>query len=341
MRTDTADAWAALEAETGGGAEVTRRLAPASGHDLHAVLDLADRSRRLRYERTWEGEPPVGLPQSKAVRTTSSPCGAGRIRIEVSLVDARFAEPFTSLASDVATAAAAGAGDDGATAALLGRLEHWQELLARLREDGLSPLERRGLYGELHALAEHVLLNTNAAAAVEGWTGPSAANQDFQFPHCAIEVKTTSGKQPQALVVANERELDDRATGLLLMLHLSLDERRGGTGESLNDAAARVRQLLTPTPAALAEFEDRLARAGLLGHQGHLYDEPRYSVREQTCHRVGPGFPRITETDLQPGVGDVRYRITLQACQPHVTDIATLHDAVAGRTGDAGAGERT
>lgn len=331
-RPETELAWAALEAETGHDGQVSRRLLPSSGHDLHARLDLADRSRTLRYTCPWTGDPPTQLPQSQAVRTRAGISG-GVLRVDVTLTDPLFASPFTSLANDVAGATASATSHDAALTALLTRLEHWQELLARLRENGMDPQQRRGLFGELHTLHTHVLPHTAPATAIRGWTGPQRANQDVQLDSCAIEVKTTSGQQPQALVVANERELDDTGTGLLLLLHLSLDERRGGTGSSLNEAADLIDQQLSGRPEVRSEYRDRLEQAGYLPHQRHLYDEPRYEPRGESCFQVGDGFPRITESQLAPGVGAVRYSITLAACQPHAVAIDRLHQAVRDQNG--------
>ena len=64
------------------------------------------------------------------------------------------------------------------------------------------------------------------------------------------------------------------------------------------------------TAAARAEFDDMLVRAGYLSEHRHLYDEIRYTVRQTNFWHVTGDFPRITEADLRPGVGDCRYRIS-------------------------------
>ena len=187
---------------------------------------------------------------------------------------------------------------------LSGRFEHWRQMLQSLADSGLTPESRRGLFGELTFLRDYLLAILPADEAVRAWTGPTAAHQDFQLPGAAIEVKTSSGKEPQTLVISNERELDDTGMARLILAHFSLDERRGGNGESLNAIVDRTRDLVTDARRHEDVLDDLLVRAGYLQQQRELYDEPRYTVRKQRFWHVTGDFPRITEADLRPGVGD-------------------------------------
>ncbi len=118
--------------------------------------------------------------------------------------------------------------------------------------------------------------------------------------------------------------MDDVGIPLLVLTHVSLDERRGGAGRSLVDAAQAVRNLVAQTPAAPDDFDDGLIEYGLLPDQQDRYTEPRFTVREIAHLHVQPGFPRITESDLPEGVGDVKYRVQLGALAPYTTDLEDL-----------------
>jgi hypothetical protein len=202
-------------------------------------------------------------------------------------------------------------------------------MLQNVAEAGLTPEARRGLFGELKVLRDHLLPTMSAADAVRAWTGPDAANQDFQLPGTAIEVKTSSGKEPQTIVISNERELDERGTARLVLAHLSLDERRGGNGESLNTTVDQTRDALADA-AARDLLDDLLVRAGYLRHQRDLYDEPRYTVRKEQFWHVTGDFPRITEASLPPGVGDCRYRITTAGLEPYLMKPEDVTSAIGG-----------
>jgi hypothetical protein len=146
--------------------------------------------------------------------------------------------------------------------------------------------------------------------AVESWTGPTGTDQDFQLPRLAIEVKSSAAKQPRSIRVASERQLDDSGVPRLLLCLAVLDERRGGSGESLNARVRSLRERLTQAPAR-ARLDRLLIQGGYLpSHQG-LYDEPRYMLRETCFWQVREGFPRLAGSDLPEGVSECTYQVTL------------------------------
>ncbi len=329
--------WEELENAAPGPGVVYRRLHPKSARDLRAVLDPATGRRTVLFERSWK--PSDQLPklvQSRAVSVDARRSADGtRLVLALSLTDRAFQEVFSVLVDDVAAAAAAAANDHDATVVLLARLEAWRELLDEQAAAGLSTQFRRGLFGELHALTRLLLPRMQARAAVSSWTGPFRANQDFQYEHCALEVKATAGQQPQTLVISNERELDDKGVGRLYLLHVSLDERQGGEGMSLNAAVDRALDELHDL-VGQRELRDRLVRYGYLESQRELYDEPRYSVRGSGLYRVTGAFPRITEADLPEGVGAVRYTLTLSAIKDHAVAVEELYTDLGGTRNRSG-----
>ena len=190
-------------------------------------------------------------------------------------------------------------------------------MLQSLGDSGLPAQERRGLFGELTFLCDHLLAALSAGDAARCWTGPTGAHQDFQLPQGAVEVKTSSSKEPQTIAISSERELDDTGTGPLVLAHFSLDERRGGNGESLNSIIDRTRATLSDA-VAIEIFNSKLIRIGYLTEQRHLYEEPRYTIRRQRFWHVTGDFPRITEADLRQGVGDCEYRISITGLEEYL-----------------------
>ena len=82
--------------------------------------------------------------------------------------------------------------------------------------------------------------------------------------------------------------------------------------------------------AARTLLDDLLVRAGYLRQQRDLYDEPRYTVRRQRFWHVAGDFPRITEADLRPGVGDCRYRISTAGLDQYLMTAEQVAAAVTG-----------
>src|SRR6266536_4739690 len=305
-------AWAELERDRAVPGTVTRRL--FRRRDLHIAVRHPDGRRMLILRMSPADAAQVlrtvgTLPRTRGIDLAFERVADGHNELQVALTDPQLREVFNPLVSDIAVSVRDTSGSVAAGVAAVERFEHWRTLLQAVAGNGLGPDARRGLYGELWVLRHLLLPHLPHRDAVRAWTGPLAANQDFQLTHAAIEVKTASGKQPQTLIVTNERELDDTGTGNLILAYLSLDERRGGDGESLNTMTDALRSAIRGA-AALADLEDRLLRVGMLGHQRPLYHEPRYTVRATRQWRVTGDFPPTTEKDLRPGVGDCRYRIT-------------------------------
>lgn len=258
------------------------------------------------------------LPKLKVIHAEVAPTDAGRTKILVELLETPLVDVFRALVNDLLAAIASSPDDADAVDALARRLGRWANLLSPGRLAGLTLVERRGLYGELHIMRELLEIAGNKLDVLNGWTGPQRANQDYQFALGAIEVKTTSAKQPQKVVVANERELDDVGVQTLLLAHVSLDERKGGKGETLPEAVAKVRAWLESEPQATSKFNDLLLQVGYIDEHAALYAEPHYALREDNFFLVKPGFPRLTESDLPDGVGNVTYSIELAALKAFV-----------------------
>lgn len=229
--------------------------------------------------------------------------------LQVVLTAGDLREVFNPLVTDVAETAKAAGTPKKALTATIDRFERWQELLRTVGRDGLGAEARRGLYGELVVL-EHVLDTLPEMTAVESWIGPTGANQDFQLPRMAIEVKSSAAKQPRSVRMASERQLDDTGVPRLLLCLAALDERRGGSGESLNARVRKLRERLTEVPAR-ARLDRLLIQAGYLPAHHGMYDEPRYTVRETCFWQVREGFPRLTGTALPEGVSDCTYQVSL------------------------------
>lgn len=307
--------WAQLESDWHAHGVTVRRVYPQSAYEIFIAVRHPDGTRMLTVAVDTHVVTDIlrqfhELPRTRGLEMQFARLGNDSGELRVILTDTSLREVFSPLVTDIAAAAIAEPSAASAVLAAVRRFGHWQQMLQNLAASGLAPQSRRGLFGELAFLRDHLLASLPVSEAIRAWTGPAGAHQDFQLPHAAIEVKTSTGKEPQTLVISSERELDGTGTGLLILAHFSLDERRGGSGESLNTIIDRVRDLVAQAGVTDA-LDDLLVRAGYLRQQRTFYDEPRYTVRRQSFWHVTGEFPRITEADLRPGVGDCEYRISL------------------------------
>jgi Putative PD-(D/E)XK family member, (DUF4420) len=306
--------WGQLESDWHDHGVTFRRLYPQSPHEVFIGVRHPDGARMLTIALSTHAATQVlrqvcELPHTRGLEMQFAKLDNDRRELRVILTDASMREVFNPLASDIAQIAHAQSDDVEAVLAAVERFNNWRQMLEKLAESGLSAQARRGLVGELSFLRDFLLDAMPATAAVRSWTGPSGAHQDFQFARTAVEIKTSSGKEPQTIVISSERELDDTGVNWLVLAHFSLDERRGGSGESLNAIVDRIRDTVSDA-AARDTLNDLLIRVGYLEQQRGLYEEPRYTMRKKRFWSVTDEFPRITESDLRPGVGDCRYRIS-------------------------------
>lgn len=242
--------------------------------------------------------------------------------LQLRLTEASAASVFSVLCDDLAHLAAVTSKDD-LLVAWLGRLKDWSRLLKR-RAKGLRPVERQALYAELLVLADLAIPSLGPVLGVRSWLGPLRERHDFATGFAAVEVKSSIATRPLVATINGERQLDDQGLeSPLYLVHFAL-ERSASEGPTLPDLVKRIQEDCSSTEAA-SEFEDRLIRAKYDHALEQRYSETRFIVRGIKAFRVaGSDFPRITESFLLPGVGDVRYKLSIDACAPFACELGRL-----------------
>lgn len=314
------DIWKLLEEDTGtvSSGYLTRRILPEVRYDVYLAIEKPTSTRLLMMRvRQSAVERGTVFPKSSSFevrRVALLNDDKAYLTLQLVLTNPRYSDIFTTLVQDIVSHIASLADERNAVAGFITRLRRWQAFLEKHNLEGLSAAAQQGLYGELWFLRQIVIPQLGSRQGVQCWTGPRGTQQDFQFEHCAVEVKTTVAKQHQKLAIASERQLDNTGTGRLILLHLSLDVRQG-RGESLPDIVASVRSLVENDPLAKEELETLLFEVGYLDIHAPRYEQIGYTEREVNYFKVEEDFPRIVETDLRNGVGDVRYTISVAECR--------------------------
>ncbi|MEW1863070.1 PD-(D/E)XK motif protein [Streptomyces sp. NPDC088194] len=311
-----------------------RRIHSRSPHDIFLSVSHPGHRRMLVFQADATAAEGVvrsldRLPQTAGLELSLTSLSRHQYELQVVLTADDLREVFTPLVTDIAATAKDEPTSLEALTAVVSRFGHWQNLLRSVGRDGLGAEARRGLFGEILVLRDQVVVSLPQSEAVAAWTGPTGANQDFQCASVAIEVKTTTARSSGAVRIASERQLDDAGTSALLLALVTLDERRGGTGRSLNALVDEVRHHLA-NPGARARFDGLLVQAGYLPGQRGLYDEPRYTPREVQFWEVRDGFPRIVESGLPAGVSDCAYSLTLAGLDQYRVGDAEVGDLIRG-----------
>ncbi|BAJ29372.1 MULTISPECIES: PD-(D/E)XK motif protein [Kitasatospora] len=329
----TEEDWTELETPQGAPGRSQRRLYPYSPVDIHLSVGHPNGDRMLVISSDAHSAGHVvrtvqHLPRTAGIEIQLNAVSRLEYELRLVLKAGELREVFNPLVTDVAETASLAVDAAGALSAAVERYERWQDLLRTVGSTGLTPEARRGLVGELVVLRDRLLGVLPDLEAVGAWAGPTGANQDFQLARVALEVKTSTAKRPQTLRIASERQLDSTGVPALLLCLVSLDERQGGSGQSLNQVVDGVRRRLAGS-AARARFDGALTQAGYLPGHRELYDEHRYTLRDMRFWHVRDEFPRLVESDLPEGVSDCRYHVAVGGLE----DYRATDDEVAALTG--------
>ena len=163
--------------------------------------------------------------------------------------------------------------------------------------------------------------------ALDYWVGVDAAQRDFMGDSWAVEVKTTATSNPQEITINSERQLDESLFENLYLYHCSVEITKKN-GETLPDKIYKLRRDLENTPTALSKFNERLITAGYFDEDEALYAFRAYKVRGETFFRIEGDFPRIKESDLRTGVGNLTYSIVLSACTGYIKSESSVFNTI-------------
>jgi hypothetical protein len=210
---------------------------------------------------------------------------------------------------------------------LISRLEDWHLLFEKLGGSGLSKESQRGLYGELLFLRMLIKVLGKPEYCLKAWSGSEKAVQDFQYSDWAVEVKTSSGKNHQKLHIANERQLDTTHVPNIFLVHFSLEVREDH-GETLLDIIDELSSSLSGTPSVLRMLKLKLLEAGCFRKHYNEYSYIGYSIRKLNIFRITDDFPRIVESMIPPGVGDVKYSIIISGNKTWTITESELFDQI-------------
>jgi hypothetical protein len=189
--------------------------------------------------------------------------------------------------------------------------------------EGLTQEEYVGLYAELDFMERCLIDGIRPIHTVQGWSGPLGANQDFLFGPLAVEVKATTGNDPDSVRIATARQLDDAGLDRLYLAHCAYDFRKG-SGRHLSALIQAIRDRLDLESDALAAFDERLAFVWSNETTAGSFAEFGFATRNRRYYQVRDSFPRILESSVSSGVSDISYAIHLSAAEQFRTEETDL-----------------
>ncbi len=293
-----------LENETG------LRLGIASpGGSREFLVELDGRDRHSFSPPSWTG---MGL---ETIVLDVPRQGTRHIRL--SLEDRQFQDIFSAVCADLAETLMNVTVPSSRSHELQNCLDRWGRFFQRHGAQGLSTWEQQGLYGELKLLNLLMDLGVGPVESLESWKVGEVAYHDFEVRGLAIEVKTTTSKEPRRVQINNEIQLDDSGHDFAF-LHVITLHKVDTNGETLGELVANIGTALEKNRPDLFLFERKLQDAGYLRIHETLYTD-RYAVRKIETFEIQEGFPRLIH--LPAGVGNVKYTLDISACSRFEVDI--------------------
>ena len=282
------------------------RLDEQHAHDLYAGVD--DALRPVLGLGVHQRPPAIAL-ESDAFDYFRRQRADGSWLLVLRLQRPGLESVFGRLCQDLADASRTVPSEDALLAFFLGRLRLWEKLFLAARDALLARHQIRGLVAELLILRSLLESRpTTLAATVNGWVGPTGADQDFRLADMSVEVKSTL-PGARSVHISSLRQLQTPSPLFLVVVTLANSSAGTAGALSLNSLVALLESLMASNSEALATFRERLLAAGYVEHT--RYDEDWHLQVDCASYAISEDFPRICEENVPAGVIAASYELEL------------------------------
>lgn len=250
--------------------------------------------------------------------------------IVIELIESEQLSIFKALVADILESTKNFKRGDNRQGALsiIVRIERWQRLLRRVKENLLSRQSIIGLVGELLFLRDYILNYVPNGDAIAVWRGPDGDEQDFAIRDWIIEVKTQLSTSDQYIKISSEAQLDTSSGPIIIVYQtLGISTTHDNASITLNGLVAEIKEsILNSAPTLIDIFEAKLIAAGY--EVRDEYDKESWSIVKRRYYEVKGNFPRIVPSILPFGVQKVSYSILPSTCTSFERDDSWILDEV-------------
>lgn len=227
----------------------------------------------------------------------------------------RFEFEFATLCADLCNSVLDSQSNADAFKSLTFAYESWIQFYKKTNTFGIEAA--RGLFGELSFISQQLVNKETWANILSSWQGPRGGHHDFVFENSvAVEVKTI---HPSAIDVQISSEFQLSFHGRLkLWIFRILDSQELHSGRTLSDLIKEIEANMTSE-----ELELFRSLVFSLGYRPHLSvaNELVFEIQDQLVFDANrPDFPKVTSTNISPGVVKVKYRLALGALKQFETE---------------------
>ena len=243
----------------------------------------------------------------------------GFYRVSVCLKESSYYEIFLVLAADLVGILISAETEKTGFAGFRARMEHWRDFLRLSNSRSLTYEEEIGLFGELVILGKLLLINSSIEI-LSSWKGPLGKSHDFIRPSISFEIKTSPLKRKSLINISSEFQLDGK--NLFLGFVLIDDTVDSPSNKSIPDMIEAILNILSEEGADL--FKGLIASTGYKEIESEKYGDRKYAVSSISFYEVSETFPKITPSNIDPQIIDVKYKINVGGLGTYLADSERL-----------------
>ena len=253
-------------------------------------------------------EPAEPVPSKSIVVSKRRRPDDGRWTLTLTLKRIEQISVFETLCADVVSCTEKAADEKQALIKLADRYKQWHKLLERQKSSLMDESSRKGLLGELIYLREQIEKGLDPLTAVQGWTGPDGADQDFVYADGWHEIKSV-GVSAAEVTISSMEQLSNQSPGELVVLRIDKCAPQQAGAVSLGDAADAAAASMADHEDAKAILENKLLRYGYIDIPEYRKQKYKYSSKARYC--VNDTFPKLTAESVPAQVTKVQYSLSL------------------------------
>lgn len=228
--------------------------------------------------------------------------------LSLTLLDPRFNEVFVRLTSHLVDRSRATKTEAAALGALSQVFDQWRRLLQPKPVGRLSHEALCGLVGELWFLLEVGAVGRRTRDAVEGWSGPLGAPQDFWYANAGSSEIKAVGVSARDIRISSAEQLDVDGMELVVVVVEQVSEDTTSS-VTLADLVSRVSAQLDAEGSDRDGLHLRLRRLGV-DLNDPFYADTSFIIESTSRYKITDEFPAIRASQLPPEVSHVQYTLS-------------------------------
>lgn len=215
---------------------------------------------------------------------------------------------FEILCADIVSSSENVPDEKQALEKLSARYKQWHKLLERQKTSLMDESSRKGLLGELLYLRELIEGGLDPLTAVQGWTGPDGADQDFVYADGWREIKSV-GISSAEVMISSLEQLANPDQGELVVLRIDKCAPQQAGACSLGEAVDLVLKTVEGNADAKMLLEHKLTRYGYIDIPE--YRKQKYKYSSKARYSVDSTFPKLTVDTVPSQVIKTQYALSL------------------------------